>query len=99
MSFYASRRWRQVRGIVLLRDNYRCVICAKKVAGRLEARVDHIKPRETHPHLELALDNLRTLCPECDNRSHREKGRRNYSGEREERFAGSDINGWPISSR
>ena len=99
MSFYASRRWRQVRGIVLLRDNYRCAVCGKKVAGLNEARVDHIKPRETHPELELALDNLRTLCPECDNRGHREKGKRNFGGGRIERFAGSDVNGWPISSR
>jgi 5-methylcytosine-specific restriction endonuclease McrA len=84
-----------MRAIVLLRDGYRCVKCGVKVAGLGAARVDHIKSRETHPELELAMDNLRTLCPECDNRSHREKTRRNFTG-RDERFAGSDVNGWPI---
>lgn len=98
MSFYALRRWREIRVVVLLRDNFRCVVCGKKVAGLNEARIDHIKLRETHPELELALDNLRTLCPECDNRAHREKGRRqNFRGRlRDERFSGADIHGWPV---
>jgi 5-methylcytosine-specific restriction endonuclease McrA len=29
----------------------------------------------THPHLRLDLNNLRCLCPSCDNKRHSEKGR------------------------
>ena len=28
--------------------------------------VDHIKPRATHPHLELEFDNLQVLCRDCN---------------------------------
>ena len=40
---------------VLIRDNYRCVVCNRDVSGKGEARVDHIKPLRAYPHLALSL--------------------------------------------
>jgi 5-methylcytosine-specific restriction endonuclease McrA len=28
--------------------------------------VDHIKPRKTHPHLALSVENCQILCSECN---------------------------------
>jgi 5-methylcytosine-specific restriction protein A len=81
---------------VLKRDGYRCVVCRIDVSSPGASRVDHVKPRKTHPHLALDLTNLRTLCPDHDNQSHREKG--SGSPNRDERFVirGCDETGWPI---
>jgi len=82
----------------LRRDGYRCTICNVDISGRGQARVDHIKPRRTHPHLALTLSNLRSLCPTHDNQGHRERGRRWAVPGREERFVigGCDENGVPL---
>ena len=37
--------------------------------------VHHMIPLEERPDLALDLDNLRSLCSECHNRRHPEKGR------------------------
>jgi len=91
--------WLDLRQIVLLRDKHHCVKCGAEVRGKREAIVDHIKPRSTHPDLELDLDNLRVLCVRCHNQGHLEKlsAAGNGNGERIERFLpkGCDINGWP----
>lgn len=71
--FYCSEAWRKLRRVVLRRDGYRCVSCLADVSGPGQARVDHIKPRREFPDLALNPYNLRTLCPACDNRRHREK--------------------------
>ena len=93
--FYTSQAWRDLRRRALARDGYRCVVCHRSIAAPGAARVDHIKPRSTHPHLGLVLANLRSLCAEHDNQSHREKGR--GGGPRDERFVirGCDAGGWP----
>jgi len=71
--FYRSKAWLGVRAQALKRDGYRCVICGADVRGKGQSRVDHIEPRRLRPDLALALSNLRTLCPTCDNQGHREK--------------------------
>jgi len=95
--FYNRKRWHDVRQIVLLRDNWHCVICNTKVRGKREAVVDHKLPRSIRPDLALDLDNLRTLCVVCHNQSHAEKQGGNSTGERVERFRpkGCDLDGWP----
>jgi 5-methylcytosine-specific restriction endonuclease McrA len=95
--FYSSPRWRALRLVALDRDRWCCTICGTSVRRKGAARVDHIHPRSTHPHLELDLRNLRTLCPSCDNQGHREKGQHNKHGSRNERFVirGYDRNGLP----
>ena len=93
--FYTSPEWRALRLQALRRDGWRCVICRCSVAGKGQARIDHIKSYRTHPELALMLSNLRTLCPAHDNQSHREKGSR--ARQRRERFVigGCDASGVP----
>jgi hypothetical protein len=83
----------------LARDGFRCVVCGCSVVGKGQARVDHIKPRRTHPHLAFVLSNLRTLCAKHDNQAHREKGC-GGSAERDERFVvkGCGADGWPVDA-
>jgi 5-methylcytosine-specific restriction endonuclease McrA len=73
------------------------VIYNRDISGKGMDRVDHIKPLRTHPHLGLSLANLRSLCPNHDNQSHREK-RRGSGAARAEKFviAGCDANGMPL---
>ncbi len=54
--------WREA---VFRRDNFTCVWCGEKesVSGKLEA--DHIKPFSLFPALRFAIDNGRTLCRRC----------------------------------
>jgi 5-methylcytosine-specific restriction endonuclease McrA len=72
--FYQRPPWRRLRAAALRLAGYRCCICGCDVSGKGRARVDHIKARDTHPHLALVLANTRVLCPEHDNMAHREKG-------------------------
>jgi 5-methylcytosine-specific restriction protein A len=96
--FYQSAAWRALRLQCLIRDKFRCVVCGRSVRGKGNARVDHIKPRSTHPHLALVLSNIRALCPEHDNQGHSEKGAKTGAGKRIERFVikGCDVDGWPL---
>lgn len=99
-SFYDTPAWRAIRKVALNRDQYRCVICGVSVGKPGASRVDHIHSIKTHPHLALALDNLRVLCVRCDNQAHREKPR--GSKQRDERFTPSgavDAKGWPTDKR
>lgn len=72
--FYSSREWKDMRYRALARDGYCCTNCGVSVRGKGQSRVDHIKPKKTHPELALVLTNLRTLCAACDNARHAEKG-------------------------
>ena len=92
--FYASPRWRALRQAALRRDHFRCTICGINVSRKGMARVDHIYARSTHPHLELALHNVRTLCARCDNQGHREKGM--DSSMRYARFDAVGVDGVPL---
>lgn len=97
-SFLTSRAWRFLRRLALERDHYRCVECKVDVSAPGAARVDHIKPRSTHPELARELSNIRTLCTRCDNQAHREKGAKVKTGGRRERIAitGFRADGSPI---
>jgi 5-methylcytosine-specific restriction protein A len=67
--FYISKAWEAVRTTVLRRDRYICNHCQAKCLGKAKGmpspNVDHIKPRRTHPELELDPHNCRTLCHSC----------------------------------
>src|ERR1700736_3461096 len=99
--FYYSAAWHKLKRAAHSRDGYRCVVsgCGRDVSAPGAARPDHIKPVKTHPHLALDIDNVRTLCAEHDNQSHREKGKRNnVVPRRDERFIvkGCGADGWPV---
>lgn len=99
--FYQTRAWKATRRAVLQRDLYLCAICGIDVSGVGAARVDHIKPRSSHPELSLDTANLRTLCTLHDAQAHREKGAwRSNPTERDERFEsrGCDARGWPLTN-
>ena len=53
------RLWREA---VFSRDNWTCMICGKR-GGHLNA--DHIKSFSQFPDLRFAIDNGRTLCIKC----------------------------------
>jgi 5-methylcytosine-specific restriction endonuclease McrA len=95
--FYDTPAWKAARRTALRRDGYRCVVCGRDIRGVGQSRVDHIKPLRTHPELGLNLANLRSLCANHDNQSHREKGR-SSTGLRDEKFVitGCDANGMPL---
>jgi 5-methylcytosine-specific restriction protein A len=97
--FYFSQAWRALRRVVLDRDGWHCVGCGASVAGKGQARIDHLTPKAEAPALARNPHNLRTLCPYCDGQAHREKGR--PGSPRDERIVrrGADADGWPASNR
>ena len=99
--FVLSPAWRKLRLVALRRDGYRCTACGTSISGKGMARVDHILPRSTHPHLALTLSNLRSLCSRCDAQCHREKGTPAHlrTGQRIARITGSDRAGVPIDPK
>lgn len=73
--FYTGRAWKRVRAAALRRDGYACRRCRRY--GRMtEAKVvHHIKHLEDAPDLALSLDNLVSVCNDCHNALHPEKGK------------------------
>ena len=57
-----SKKYKDWRESVFIRDNYTCQMC-KKRGGRLQ--VDHIKPFSRFPELRFKLSNGRVLCIDC----------------------------------
>jgi len=66
--FYSSPRWRALRRAVLQRDNWLCTTCSTADHPTAANEVDHTLPRDTHPQLELDVDNLKSLCKGCHSR-------------------------------
>lgn len=63
-AFYKSREWKELR-LLALANCRSCQACGRRPPDVI-LHVDHVKPRYTHPHLSLALDNLQILCHECN---------------------------------
>ena len=63
----ASREYKLWRKSVFERDNYTCVWCgARSREGKpVIIHADHIKPFADYPELRFAIDNGRTLCIGC----------------------------------
>ncbi len=64
-SFYASDAWRKLRYKALKLYGRQCACCGAK-PPQVVLHVDHIKPRSTHPELELDIKNLQILCEDCN---------------------------------
>ena len=62
-AFFRSRAWLDIRYQVIRKYGRTCMACG---ATGGQVHVDHIKPRTTHPHLELEFDNLQVLCRACN---------------------------------
>lgn len=78
---YESPRWKRMRAAVLRRDNYQCRRCRRFGRIRQAEIVHHIRHADEAPELAYRADNLVSLCRECHNKAHPEKGgRRGYGG-------------------
>lgn len=81
--FYNSKEWRQLRQVVLERDNHECQECKSNglVTSQFDSilEVDHIKELHLHPELATNLDNLRTLCKDCHNKKHKRMNYRSFN--------------------
>ena len=80
--FYHSAAWKHVRAVALMRDGGMCQDCMDRMRAGIGVHphratlVHHIVPRSERPDLELDLDNLRALCPECHEKEHPERRRK-----------------------
>ena len=81
LPFYHSAAWKRVRALAMQRDHGMCLDCLDRLRAGYGIRpnraqmVHHILPLSERPDLALDLNNLRSLCNECHNRQHPEKGR------------------------
>ena len=50
--------------VTLIRDNYTCQKCG--FSDKEIMIVDHIKPKSVFSELEFSINNLMTLCPNCN---------------------------------
>ncbi len=64
--FLRCQEWRKLRMRALKRDKGRCQCCGASAHDGVRLHVDHIKPRQVRPDLALALNNLQTLCEDCN---------------------------------
>lgn len=77
--FYHTAAWKRLRKTALMRDGGMCQDCMDRMRSGIGIKpnratmVHHIIPRSERPDLELSLENLRALCPECHEREHPEK--------------------------
>lgn len=78
--FYHRAAWKRARLAALQRDRWMCRDCMERFEGGYGIKpnratmVHHLIPLEERPDLALRLDNLISLCDECHNRRHPEKG-------------------------
>lgn len=64
--FYESRAWLELRYRILQKQGGSCKLCGCRGSADNPIQVDHIKPRSTHPELELVESNLQVLCKNCN---------------------------------
>ena len=75
-TFYQSKRWHKLRASVMRRDGYMCQNCKRYGRHREAQTVHHIQHLDEHPELAYDPKNLVSLCAECHNKAHPEKGGR-----------------------
>ena len=76
-AFYNSDAWQRARQAALIRDNYLCVRCLKRHKIVPATIVHHLEHLENVPDKALELQNLQSVCDDCHNKAHPEKGRKN----------------------
>lgn len=66
--FLSSYQWRTLRFDAIAMYGNSCACCGATPSrgNGVVINVDHIKPRKTHPHLALDIDNLQVLCDVCN---------------------------------
>ena len=77
--FYHRKEWKRIREMALQRDGGMCRDCMDRMRSETGFRprratlVHPIIPRSERPDLELTLENLISLCPDCHEKRHPEK--------------------------
>lgn len=56
------------------RDMHLCQICKAEGRYTIGDTVHHIEPLRANSYKAYSMDNLITVCRQCHNRLHREKG-------------------------
>jgi 5-methylcytosine-specific restriction endonuclease McrA len=65
--FLQTYEWARVRYQVLLKYRDKpCMACGRGPKQGVWLNVEHIRPRKTHPHVSLDMNNLQILCHECN---------------------------------
>ncbi|RTR27006.1 HNH endonuclease [Shewanella atlantica] len=64
--FYSSGKWMRLRYQAFEVYGNKCACCGANPESGVTLHVDHIKPRSTHPELELDITNLQVLCEQCN---------------------------------
>ena len=66
--FLQSYQWRTLRFDVIAKYGNACQCCGATPDPKngISINVDHIRPRKTHPHLALDINNLQILCNVCN---------------------------------
>ena len=82
IDFYKSVKWEMKRKSILRRDGYLCRNCRRYGRTREATTVHHIKHLDEHPELALVDSNLISLCADCHNKAHPEKGGLRHGGQR-----------------
>jgi len=92
---YNSKRWRELRQAVFIRDLYECQSCGKACSTNPNhhhsAVCDHIKRHKGDPRLFFDPDNLQTLGSSCHN-SHKQSLEKGGKGK-----PTIGLDGWPVN--
>lgn len=89
--FYHSNEWRAVRQDVLERDFYLCQECKRNGVIKQGNTVHHKIHLKDDWSKRLDMDNLETICPQCHNREHFEKGFSKYKRKRRKKEKSSGV--------
>lgn len=73
-AFYKSYTWQQKRSTILERDEYLCQVCLDRDDPIPADTVHHIVHLRDDPSLALVDTNLISVCFDCHNDLHPEKG-------------------------
>lgn len=73
-NFYKTKEWVKKRKEILERDNFECQLCKEKALVTKANTVHHIKHYRDRPDLALEDDNLISVCANCHNKLHPERG-------------------------
>ncbi|WP_277679557.1 HNH endonuclease [Gracilibacillus dipsosauri] len=73
-AFYKSGIWQEKRTAILDRDEYLCQVCLENNDPIPADTVHHIVHLKDNPSLALVDDNLLSVCFDCHNVLHPEKG-------------------------
>ncbi|WP_249316364.1 HNH endonuclease [Gehongia tenuis] len=72
--FYHEAVWKRLREQALIRDHYLCQRCL--LSGKLKraTTVHHVCPVDRYPAQALDIGNLQSVCAQCHNQLHPNRG-------------------------